>query len=247
MSLNRLFADYSLNPFILVTSAYQKLDNAFALKRPDLPLDMLFEIKGSKADIIAKLKELKGKHWMFVSNNKPIKDLKSDVSYLNDNEVFERFTASKDAETQRQFRKRGIKSLVTDFSQPHNSINRLTGTTGEGHFAPYSADQMVYMPDIEIVIFFYLRDDIAVECLEEALNGIGEAGFGRDSSTGLGRFEVKRFNEIDLSVLGSKDANACYTLAPSVPQKDVLSNIFFTPLVRFCRHGDITCEVRQTI
>lgn len=243
MNLNKLLADYSSNPFIVVSSAYPRPDNGYAFKRPDMPLDMLFDLSGNTtADIIGKRKEFKSRRWMFVSNGERVTDLKSEGFYLNDKELFEKFSTSKDAEAQHQMRKKGVKSFVSDYIQPHNTINRLTGTTGEGQFAPYSVDQTVYMPYAELVVFVGLRDDIKVEHLIKAIRQIGATGFGKDASTGLGRFSVSGASEIDLKRLGAEQPNACYTLAPSVPEKDTFSNMFFTPFTRFGRHGDILAK-----
>jgi CRISPR-associated protein Csm4 len=42
-----------------------------------------------------------------------------------------------------------------------------------------------------------------------------------------------------LKEIGSKSPNACYTLAPCVPEKDTFVEMFFTPFTRFGRHGDV--------
>lgn len=242
-SLNELLADYSKNPFAIISSAYPRLTDGYALKRPDMPLDMLFDFSNlNTADIIKKRKELKSRRWMFVRKDKGLSDLKADGLYLSDSELLERLSVAKDTEIQRQIRKKGIKSFVSDYSQPHNTINRLTGTTGEGQFAPYTVDQAVYMPDAELVIFAGLREDIKVEDILEAFKRIGNIGFGKDASTGLGRFEVKGYEEIDLTAIGSDEPNACYALSPCVPEKDVCSKVFFTPFTRFGRHGDILAK-----
>lgn len=239
MSLNKLLADYGANPFVIVSTAYPKLENGYALKRPDMPLDKLFDFSNlSKSDIIRKRKEFKSKCWMLLSRDRPLNNLKAEGLYSNTSELFERLSNLKGFEKQRQFRKKGIKSFISVFSQPHNTINRTTGTTGEGQFAPYTVDQTVYMPGINLVIFAGLRDDIKVEQLLEALKRIGKTGFGKDASTGLGRFEVIGHEDIDLRSIGSNYPNAYYTLSPVVPEKTAYKKTFFTPFVRFGRHGD---------
>ncbi len=243
MSLSKLLVDYATNPFLVISSAYPKLNDGYALKRPDMPIDMLFDLSNiDTAEIIKERKKLKGKRWMFVNSGKRIAGLQSKEMYFNDNELFEKISISKSAETQRQLRKKSVRSFVSDFTQPHNTINRLRGTTGEGQFAPYAVDQTVYMPDTELIIFIGLRDDIKIGQVIKALKQIGDSGFGKDASTGLGRFEVKGHNEIDLSVIGSENPNACYTLAPCVPEKDVFGDMFFTPFTRFGRHGDVLAK-----
>ncbi|MFN3395986.1 MAG: type III-A CRISPR-associated RAMP protein Csm4 [Thermodesulfovibrionales bacterium] len=243
MSISKLLADYTASPFLIVSSAFPKINNSYALKRPDMPLDMLFDFSGnSKADIIAKRKELKSRHWMFVKNGSRVQSIISDELYKGDEQLFSELFPSKDVETQRQMRKKGIKSFVIDYTQSHNTINRLTGKTGEGQFAPYSVDQRVFINEAELVIFAGLRDDITIEGVVRSLKQIGASGFGKDASTGLGRFEVSDYKEIDLCTIGADNPNACYTLAPSVPEKDAFSKMFFTPFTRFGRHGDVLAK-----
>ncbi|MBI4843635.1 MAG: hypothetical protein HY809_04840 [Nitrospirae bacterium] len=240
MSINKLLADYAANPFMVISSAYPKLDDGYALKRPDIPLDMLFNFSGNNTeDIIARRKEFKGRRWMYVKNGQRITSLKSNGLYYSDEQLFKKLSETKDTETLRQLKKRGVKSFISDYTQPHNTINRLTGTTGEGQFTPYSVDQTVYMPDAELVVFAGLREDIADEQFIKALKQISESGFGKDASTGLGRFKVEGHREIDLFAIGSKTPDACYTLAPAVPERDAFSRMSFTPFTRFGRHGDI--------
>lgn len=243
-SIDELLSGYATDPFVVISSAYPKIkDGEYALKRPDMPLDMLFDLSGmNKAEIIERRKELKGKRWMLVGFNNHLDSLKSPDIYIDDDELFEKLSDEKNIEFQRQMRKKGIKSFAMEFSQPHNTINRLTGTTGEGRFAPYSVDQVVYMPDAELVIFVGLREDISIEQVAEALKRIGDTGFGKDASTGRGRFTVEGFEEMDLMQLGAEDTNACYTLSPSVPAEDLISKAFFSPFTRFGRHGDILAK-----
>lgn len=246
MSLNKLLADYGANPFVIVSSAYPKLENGYALKRPDMPLDKLFDFSNlNKSDIIKKRKEFKSKCWMLLGKDRSLNNLKTEGLYLNTSELFERLSNLKSFEKQREIRKKGIKSFISNFSQSHNTINRLTGTTGEDQFAPYTVEQTVYIPDAELVIFAGLREDIKIENLLKALKRIGKTGFGKDASTGLGRFEVIGHGEINLKLTGSNNPNAYYTLSPVVSEKTAYKKIFFTPFVRFGRHGDILARSKN--
>jgi CRISPR-associated protein Csm4 len=243
LPLSKLLADYTANPFAVISSAYPKLEDGYALKRPDMPLDKLFDFSNADtADIIRKRKDLKGKRWLLVSKSSRLTNIKAEGLYLSDKELFEKLSISKDAETQRQIRKKGVKSFASDYTQPHNTINRLIGATSEGQFAPYSVDQTVYMPDTELVVFVGLRDDMKIEQVVKAIKQIGYSGFGKDASTGLGKFDVIGYKEIELNTIGSENPNACYTLAPCVPEKDMFSQMFFTPFTRFGRHGDVLAK-----
>jgi CRISPR-associated protein Csm4 len=127
----------------------------------------------------------------------------------------------------------------------HNSINRLTGTTGsEGGFAPYQCEDICWPPGAELVVFV-LVDEAALdaESLETGLSRIGDFGFGRDAGSGCGRFEVLGVEEVDIP--DRTGANACYTLAPSVPETGLYRRKFFTPFIRFGRHGDRLARSRN--
>lgn len=241
--INNLLEDYKDNPFLVISSAFIKIGDSYAFKRPDMPAEMLFDLTNlDKKEIIARRKELKGKKWIFLRKNQKLQSLKSNDLYLNDKELLLRLMGSKSDEEVRRLSKLSIESIVIDYTQPHNTINRLTGTTGEDQFAPYSVDQKVFIKELELVVFAGLRDDIPVEGLIKALRQIGTSGFGKDASTGLGRFEVLAFKEVDLCSIGSDNPNACYTLAPSVPEPGVFDEIFFTPFTRFGRHGDVLAK-----
>jgi len=45
--------------------------------------------------------------------------------------------------------------------------------------------------------------------------------------------------------MGSENSNACYTLAPCVPEKNIFTKMFFTPFIRFGRHGDILAKSKN--
>lgn len=245
-SIDKLLADYEGNPFIVVSSAYPKLGNHYALKRPDLPLDSLFDFEGmGKPDIIGKRKEYKSRKWMLIEQCHRINSIKSNDLYKSDKELFNLLKESYPDDSQREFRKKGITSYTIDFSQPHNTINRLTGTTGEGGFAPFAVDQKVYLPQSELSVFVGIADGIDNAQVKKAFQQIGDYGFGKDASTGLGKFKVGNIAEIDLTALGSDKPNACYTLSPSVPNKGMFSKMFFSPFTRFGRHGDVLAKSKN--
>jgi len=248
-SIEALLDDYALNPFLIISSAYpisyEGSNSLYMLKRPDLPLDNLFDYSGMERNsVIGERKRLKAKRWMPVKEAQGIKSFK-DIKYLSDKELFEMIRSSVTTDLQKDARKKGVKSFVADYSQPHNAINRLTGTTGEGGFAPFAVDQKVYFPQTELSMFVGISDRITISQVEDALTRIGEVGFGKDASTGLGKFEVSDVDEIDLKSFGSTEPNACYTLSPCVPDKGVFLDSFFSPFIRFGRHGDILAKSKN--
>ena len=124
--------------------------------------------------------------------------------------------------------------------QPHNSINRLTGTTGEGMFAPYSQPQIWYGNATRIDICLLLDDSrLSLSEVTVLLDDIGAFGYGRDASIGLGKFERQECAKWDFPVV--EGANACLTLAPCAPQGLGLDgkHSYYTVFTRFGRHGSV--------
>lgn len=129
--------------------------------------------------------------------------------------------------------------VATPHPHPHNTIDRRTGTTGEG-FAPYTLTRLWYGPGCALDIHIVLDETrLAVAELEQALRDIGALGFGRDASIGLGRFQVEALVPAELPM--QADADAWLTLAPCAPQGldwDA-KRCAYTVFNRFGRHGDI--------
>ena len=124
--------------------------------------------------------------------------------------------------------------------QSHNSIDRRTGTTGEGGFAPYSVQQQWHRPDMLWDITVLLDDSrLKAQQLEMAITDIGLFGYGKDASIGAGKFTIVECANIPLPA--QPHANACLTLAPSAPQElgfDPKASYYQT-FTRFGRHGDL--------
>ena len=133
--------------------------------------------------------------------------------------------------------------------QPHNTLNRETGTTSKGEFAPYAMSQLWYgqkqidrkraIPEVLLDLYFVLDEErMKHDELQTLLGAIGKIGYGRDASIGLGKFEVKAFEPFDLPK--HDDANAWLTLAPCAPQGLAWDETccFYQPFTRFGRHGD---------
>ncbi|MER2511056.1 MAG: hypothetical protein ABTQ25_01300 [Nitrosomonas ureae] len=132
------------------------------------------------------------------------------------------------------------KNLSKKHPQPHNTINRQTNTTGEGGFAPYSIEQEWFLTSVAWTIYLLLDTErLSQDDCRQCLEDIGNIGFGRDASIGLGKFSVSGFAETTLS--GQTGANACLTLAPCAPQGLGLDgkSSFYQLFTRFGRHGDI--------
>ena len=139
------------------------------------------------------------------------------------------------------------KSSHTERAQPHNTINRQTGTTGEGQFAPYAMPQIWFHPAMQFDLVVAL-DEARLSPAEftAALAYIGKTGFGRDASIGLGKFELTSA-AIPLTWGTTAIANSYLTLGPCAPQ-----GLGFCPVrstyqvaTRFGRHGDVAVQAGQ--
>lgn len=131
----------------------------------------------------------------------------------------------------------------TEF-QPHNSINRLTMTTGE-EFAPYSSEQHWLHPQLGLDIYLLHDERIDAETLLARLSEIGQLGYGKDASIGKGRFHLQRLAMPEWS--HTNQANSWLTLAPCAPQGQTWSDeeSFYSPMVHFGRHGSALVVMGQ--
>ena len=129
--------------------------------------------------------------------------------------------------------------LLTSHTQAHNSINRATHTTGNDQFAPFTSEQNWYAPNSQWQL--YLLHDaarISRDELERVLKNLGHSGYGRDASTGLGKYHVDALEE---SELFQREGNAAMTLAPCCPQGQDFDSkrSYYQTLTRFGRHGNV--------
>jgi len=123
--------------------------------------------------------------------------------------------------------------------QPHNTLNRLTGTTGEGEFAPYTMPQIFYARGQRIDVYLVLDDDrVSADEIQRLLAATGASGFGRDASIGLGKFSVERLEPV--SFAAPAKASAFWSLAPCTPQGQGFDSkqSYWRVLTRFGRHGN---------
>lgn len=138
-------------------------------------------------------------------------------------------------------------SSHTERAQPHNTINRQTGTTGEGQFAPYAMPQIWFHPSMQFDLVVVL--DTACLSLAEltaALRYMGDVGFGRDASIGLGKFELMG-DAVQTVWTTPVNANSYLTLGPCAPQGQGFCPVRSTYQVatRFGRHGDAAVQSGQ--
>ncbi len=229
----QVIAAYKEQPFCILSSAFPKVvlhgSAGYAIPRPALSL---FTGSGTadrrqRRIFLDRRKEMKRKKWLFVDQSlRP--DFTTDL-LLNEADLAASAWPDGDGTT------RYYKSFHKAGEEMHNSINRLTGTTGEG-FAPYSTPVTSILPGAILAVFALLDEEVCQpQALRTAFERIGAFGYGRDASSGKGRFAVCG---IEKKVAPSTEgANACYALAPSVPEMGDVACAWCTPLTRFGKHG----------
>lgn len=123
-------------------------------------------------------------------------------------------------------------------AQPHNSINRLSGATDE-NFTPYAAAGIWHHPATRLTVYAVLDEKrLDAATLRSAMEMLGKLGYGRDASTGLGKFDLEGELEALPEPAGSR---AFLTLAPCAPQGlgyDAEKS-FYQIKTHFGRHGDM--------
>lgn len=236
--LEAQLARYGEAPFAVFSSAFPRFREngraTYAVRRPDLPLDWLSPPPaGSRYQRLVHRKKVKKKPWLLLDES-----LTPDFGrLLDDGGLQDLILKSAPPHIVRLCRRAGVPQPLVSSPQPHNTINRQTLTTGEAPFAPYTQEAHFYSPAAELALFVLL-DEAATDIarLSLGLARIGKTGFGKDASIGLGRFELTGHRELPLP--SASGANACYTLAPCVPAPRSFQEAFFTPLVRYGKHGD---------
>lgn len=243
---DELLATYGTRPFVIFSSAYPKYCvgkyTHYALKIPSLPSDMLLSLPSDRLAKMEALKKFKKKRWMLRKEDSVYNSFRGSDDYIDNNELSLSILSNMTVESAKSVEKSGAGCFASVF-QPHNTVNRLTNCTGAGQFAPYSVEYDIYAPEVEFALFVGIDEEaITIDQVRAGLERIGETGFGKDASTGMGRFSLGEDTEIELASIGSKKPNACYTLGPCVPEKGVFKDMFFAPFTRFGKHGDVLAK-----
>jgi len=214
--LRELLEGYtSGNPFLVVSDAFP----AGYLPRPVLPMHRFAKVPD------ADRKQVKKRQWL------PVEYFGQPLAAWLQHTVSER-----DIHTD---------GLMRESVQPHNTINRMTGTTGTGEFAPYVMSQQRFATGRRFDIYLTHDKRPGVEEIHQLLADVGLSGYGRDASIGLGKFEVNDVRKADWPA--QPNANAWYTLAACAPQGQrwEADDSFYQPFTRFGRHGDMAVHSGQ--
>ena len=229
---------YPEQPFAIFSSAWPRIpadEPCYALKRPDVPMQWLFPTKGDRATIIRDRKKNAARKWLIVAN-----DLFIDLNERNivDEKELARLSGQEwSIEVRRAMRGKEKPQVAIHLTQPHNTIDRRTMTTGTGMFAPYVMPVTFFSPGMEWAVFVLIDEAASdMDRIRTGLERIGRLGFGRDASAGLGRFDIDKVEE--KPYVAAPGANALYAMAPSVPERHAYRDCLFSPFTRFGKHGD---------
>ena len=199
-------------PWLVVSDAFP----AGFLPRPTLPASF-----GEQSDDPAQRKALKKLRWIPAAAETLQQPLKALLNMAVDD---------KTAYAQ---------SIPQSRVQMHNTINRLTSTTGKDGFAPYGQRLTFYAPGQPMDLYLVLDTERSTaEALKDLLNNIGQQGFGRDASIGLGKFTVESLEPFTPPT--HPQARSCWSLAPCAPQGMGFDSekSYWRVLTRFGRHGN---------
>lgn len=235
--LQSLLQNYADAPFAVVSDAFP----AGYLPRPQVPQALLAvgEMDPQKR------KAFKRKQWIPVAAaGAPVSEwmaqAKTDAELLKQAQLAVKpTTSSRRQETDTEQSECVTGALWTASQQMHNSINRMTGTTGEAGFAPYGVQTWWSAEGLSWDVYVTLDEQqLSADELHELMVQIGAFGYGKDASIGAGKFDV---NVMELANLPHHaQANAVLTLAASAPQGLALKpeGCFYQPFTRYGRHGD---------
>ncbi len=232
--ISELLADYDTNPFCVVADPCMVFDKEgrreYLLKTPFAQPPQKNVAKGDYEQQKRQYAERKLKKrfkWTIVSIADRLEPM-SDSNLVDSALVRSRYNLADDWE------------MIKTVRQTHNSIDRITGTTGTGSaFAPYASNLVSWYPETKFALFAGVREGISIKGIYEALRRIGLTGYGADASSGKGRFElVGEPSEVNLNEFGSKKPDSICVLSPVVPEDGMYEKICFEPFVRFGRHGN---------
>jgi CRISPR-associated protein Csm4 len=113
-----------------------------------------------------------------------------------------------------------------------NSVNRISNTTKEGL---YSTQENFFEQNIDVYVK-YDNGKISKGEILQVFESVGKFGFGRDKSTGKGRFQVENVVDNPEILNFREKSNAFISLSSGVPCDDC-SVLFGKTFTKFGKHG----------
>lgn len=244
--LERQLECYMERPFLVVSSAFPRFTvgqrTFYALKRPELPLSFFIDTRN--ADRLARMegaKELKDRKWVLLEKGGLFLNL-TRGSLMSEEDVLSYADKQSSPARRRQMQKLHGVRFSAAVDEPHNTINRLTSSTGTGFFAPYTQEVLHYYPETVLALFVLLDDSVTdIARVRSAFERVGGYGYGKNASIGTGRFAIGDVNEVAFPS-EEFEGHALYTLGPCVPERETYEKIYFKPFIRYGKHGDLLAK-----
>lgn len=115
----------------------------------------------------------------------------------------------------------------------HNTISRLSATTGKNEFAPFKSSQTWFAPGMALDIYAETDGRLSEDELRKAFEFVGQSGYGRDASAGLGKFSVCGLEAVPAPAA----SETVMTLASSFPGAERPKQMWYRVKTHFGRHG----------
>lgn len=121
-------------------------------------------------------------------------------------------------------------------------LNRITGTTLDEEFAPYSNVENNYTAKnghFYFKIYLYIKAGFDENIILSAINAIGETGYGSKTSIGRGLFKAVRNDDV---LLNTNNKNGMLFLSNTIIYgiDRYVDKIYYSPVTRFGKHGALT-------
>ncbi|HFU76109.1 MAG TPA: hypothetical protein ENK66_07680 [Arcobacter sp.] len=111
-----------------------------------------------------------------------------------------------------------------------NSINRATFTTDGDEFAPYGNIEINFTK--QLWMFVLVKSDIKTKIID-TIREIGIFGFGKESNTGKGAFDIELMD----TTIKSIDTNYFMSISPTIIKDENFDNVWYEPFTRFGKYG----------
>src|SRR5262249_32335182 len=105
-------------------------------------------------------------------------------------------------------------------------------------------DRSFFCAKARVDVYAVIDERISTDALHQLFTDVGSHGYGRDATTGLGKFEVEQPVEASRA---QRASHHWLTLAPCHPNpvERAADGCYYTPLTRFGRHGNIAALTAQ--
>lgn len=212
--LEDLLKNYTEIPFLIASSLFPIVNNEWILPRPSLP--SRFWIKMSEKDVLKRKELEKKKFFKLQKTGLSLEKRRKEESY-------DCFLSSDEF----------LHEWKKEETETHVSISRLVGTSGQEGFSPYSTNTVFFKPGL--YLGFLVMTDLPISMIEKIIKRIGEGGYGKDVSTGKGKFAIRKVSQWNSLDYSPKNADAYFSLSPSVTKNT--EEIYCETFTRFGRLG----------